>query len=103
MESITNRLADPRSLAIVDNIYLRQRQPRILKYAPDTGLLTAVAGRSGLTGTNNGPGFLARFSHRRPGFDFGRIAVAIREPQPRFVDIFGDPLVTNLPEGLSAV
>ena len=97
---VTNRLADPRSIVVFDdNIYIADSgSHRILKYAPDTGLLTAVAGVSGRSGTNDGPGFLARFFSpkglvRASG---GLVVADSGNHLLRFIDLSGTiPLVTN--------
>ncbi|MBI4659194.1 MAG: hypothetical protein HY735_10155 [Verrucomicrobia bacterium] len=97
---LTNRLADPRSVAVFqDNVYISDSgSHRILKYAPDSGQLTSVAGVAGRTGTNDGPGFLARFFSpkgivRAPG---GLIVADSGNHTLRFIDLTSSlPLVTN--------
>jgi hypothetical protein len=98
---LTNGLADPRGVALLgDNIYITDSgSHRVLKYAPDTGLLTTLAGVTGRTGTNNGPGFVARFfSPKGIVPALGGLVVADSDNhQIRFINISGSvALVTNL-------
>ncbi len=60
---VTNGLFEPYGVAVDgdNNFYLSDNSHRIFKYVYDNGTMTAIAGQSGLLGTNNGPGFLSRF------------------------------------------
>ena len=98
---LTNGLADPRGVALFENvIYLADSgSHRIAKYALDTGALTTLAGVSGRAGTNNGPGFVARFfSPKSIASANGGLVVADSDNHSlRFVDLRGSvTLVSNL-------
>lgn len=61
---ITNRFVEPHSIAVDENnkFYITDSADhRVFKYDSDNGALTGLAGVSGQFGTNNGPGFVARF------------------------------------------
>ena len=98
---ITNGLADPRSVTLFENnLYVADSgNHQVLRYALDTGALTIVAGVTGRSGSNNGPGFLARFFSPKavvPGF--GGLVVADSDNHMlRLINLSGSiPLVTNL-------
>jgi hypothetical protein len=98
---ITTGLSDPRSVTLFENnLYIADSgNHRVLKYAPDTGVLSTVAGVTGVAGSNNGPGFLARFFSPKalvPGF--GGLVVADSDNHVlRLINLGGTiPLVTNL-------
>lgn len=98
---ITNGLSDPRSVTLFENnLYLADSgNHQVLKYAPDTGKLTIIAGVTGRSGSNNGPGFLARFFSPKavvPGFG-GLVVADSANHMLRLITLNGSiPLVTNL-------
>ncbi|MDA1274304.1 MAG: chitobiase/beta-hexosaminidase C-terminal domain-containing protein [Verrucomicrobia bacterium] len=98
---ITNGLSDPRSVTLFENnLYVADSgNHRVLRYALDTGALTVIAGVTGRSGSNNGPGFLARFFSPKavvPGL--GGLVVADSDNHMlRLITLSGSiPLVTNL-------
>jgi sugar lactone lactonase YvrE len=61
---LTNRLAEPHSVAVDENnkFYITDSADhRVFKYDPDNGSLSSLAGVSGQFGAVNGPGFVSRF------------------------------------------
>lgn len=98
---LTNGLADPRGVTLFENnAYIADSgSHRVLKYALDTGALTTLAGVSGKSGTNNGPGFVARFfSPKSIVSALGGLVVSDSDNHSlRFIDVHGTvPLVINL-------
>ncbi len=59
---VTNGLFEPFGVAVDadNNFYLSDNSHRVFKYVYDNGTLTALAGQQAISGTNNGPGFLAQ-------------------------------------------
>lgn len=61
---VTNGLFEPYGVSMDTSnnfVYLSDNSHRVFQYVYANGVLKPIAGQQGLPGTNNGPGFLARF------------------------------------------
>lgn len=64
VDTVVTNLFEPHAIAVDDdgNFYLADSaNNRIVKYIPDAGRTITLAGETGVSGTNDGPGIFARF------------------------------------------
>ncbi|MEW6157571.1 MAG: hypothetical protein AB1813_09070 [Verrucomicrobiota bacterium] len=95
---INSGLHEPHSLAVIgDNLYITDNaNDRVVRFIPDTGVLTNFAGLLGTPGTNNGTGTFARFADPR-GIVAARGGLVVADTgnhQLRFISLGGT--VSNL-------